>query len=243
MGDGVGGRARKAVATPSSISFADLPHSHAHIHTLTYPIHPPRYGPDTNFWLKFRPTLACHHIPRLGPELGGAKAWCNPHAWPPHPDTQEGGGPKHVLSMGSGDDFMYEHFVAEQWPGVKIVTTDCFQFSQSVSHNFSDNKGQLLILPVCLTGEEGKDGSPSPYTQFIHPQIRDRFVSYPSMMEMLREDHGIDQFDLIKCNIEASEYVGERWERDGRGRERESMDGTEIKRRNPLCLVVLLAYQ
>lgn len=31
------------------------------------------YGPDTNFWLKFRPYLGCHHTPRLGPELGGAK--------------------------------------------------------------------------------------------------------------------------------------------------------------------------
>ena len=169
-----------------------------------------------------------------------------------------------MLSMGSGDDFMYEHFVAEQWPGVKIVTTDCFQFSQSVSHNFSDNKGQLLILPVCLTGEEGKDGSPSPYTQFIHPQIRDRFVSYPSMMEMLREDHGIDQFDLIKCNIEASEYVPtktsdtvstvrvvvERWEREGgRGKERgeegrtESMDGRDREKNSHVCCVFYFDYQ
>ena len=25
------------------------------------------YGPETNFWLKFRPTLTCQHAPRLGP--------------------------------------------------------------------------------------------------------------------------------------------------------------------------------
>lgn len=37
------------------------------------------YGPETNFWLKFRPTLSCSTMTRLGaPEIGGAKNWCNP---------------------------------------------------------------------------------------------------------------------------------------------------------------------
>ena len=71
------------------------------------------YGPETNWWLKFRPTLSCHHTVRLGAELGGAKSWCNPHAWPTlNEGGDAGNGPKFVLSAGSGGDWHYEHFVS-----------------------------------------------------------------------------------------------------------------------------------
>ena len=42
------------------------------------------YGVETNFWLKFRPYLHCKHTPRLGPELGGMKFWCNPDYFEVH---------------------------------------------------------------------------------------------------------------------------------------------------------------
>ena len=102
-------------------------------------------------------------------------------------------GPKFVLSAGSGDDFMYEHFVADQWPGVTVVTTDCFQFDEPVRREFDDGKGQILVLPTCLTG------STPEYVQFAPPNIQDRFVSFATMMEDLKRDYGIDHFDLIKC--------------------------------------------
>merc|ERR1712166_559107 len=81
-------------------------------------------------------------------------------------------GPKYVLSAGSGDDFLYEHFVADQWPGVTVVTTDCYQFDEVVTREFDDEKGKILVLPTCLTDKTRE------YTQFVHPKIRDRFTSY-----------------------------------------------------------------
>jgi hypothetical protein len=166
------------------------------------------YGPETNFWLKFRPTLACHHTPRLGAELGGAKSWCNPHYWP----SMEGesgsasgggsglGGPKFVLSAGSGGDWHYEHFVADQWPGVTVVTTDCFTLTEETIVDALGAKGKIIALPMCLAGEDPG------YVSFVPSGPRERFTGYPAMMEKLKQQHGIDYFDLIKCNIEGYEY-------------------------------------
>ena len=150
------------------------------------------YGPETNFWSKFRPTLTCHHAPRLGPELGGAKAWCNPHAWP---------SPKAILSAGAGDDMMYETIAAAMWPGVTIVTPDCYQFHEAARVAPPEwNGSQVLLLPLCLTGEDDA------YVALAPPRLREKFVTYPAMLAALRERHGVDGFDFVKCNIEASEY-------------------------------------
>lgn len=58
---------------------------------------------------------------------------------------------RHVLSLGSGDDFMYEHLVAAQFPGVTVVTADCFQFDTTVTRRFKDGSSNIIILPVCRT--------------------------------------------------------------------------------------------
>ncbi|CAE8675700.1 unnamed protein product, partial [Polarella glacialis] len=151
------------------------------------------YGPETNFWLKFRPTLACHHMPRLGAELGGFKSWCNPHYWLSH-------GPKFVLSLGSGGDFQYENFVTEQWPDVTVVTADCTSIPEPGLRNFSEGRGKLITLPLCLRGVNDE------YISFFSKEGREQFVTYPAFMRMLAENHSIDHFDVIKSNIEASEY-------------------------------------
>jgi len=151
------------------------------------------YGPETNFWLKFRPLLACQHAPRLGPELGGAKAWCNPHAWPR--------APRHILSAGAGDDMLYESIVARLWPGVTVVTLDCFQYTEESA--FSPPKwggSEMLMLPVCLSGKDPA------YADLAPRQLRERFVTYPQLLADLRARHGVEGFEFIKCNIEASEY-------------------------------------
>ena len=69
---------------------------------------------------------------RKGPEIGGAKTWCNPKSL----------APRVILSAGSGDDFLYEHIAAREWPGVVLVTTDCYQFDQAtdVLPFFEDSK-------------------------------------------------------------------------------------------------------
>ena len=151
------------------------------------------YGPETNFWLKFRPLLACQHAPRLGPELGGAKAWCNPHAWPR--------APRHILSAGAGDDMLYESIVARLWPGVTVVTPDCFQYTEESA--FSPPKwggSEMLMLPVCLSGKDPA------YADLAPRRLRERFVTYPQLLADLQARHGVEGFEFIKCNIEASEY-------------------------------------
>ena len=62
-------------------------------------------------------------------------------------------------------------------PGVTVVTTDCYQFDEVVNREFADDKGKILVLPTCLTDKTDD------YTQFVHPQIRDRFTSYSEMLE------------------------------------------------------------
>ena len=169
------------------------------------------YGPETNFWLKFRPTLTCSETFRMGPEIGGAKTWCN----------AESLSPKVVLSAGSGDDFLYEHLVAEKWPGVTIVTTDCYQFDQAsellpfeaaMRTNENVPTSHIIVLPVCLTG--GENTTRKKYIQLAPSHLHSKFVSFSNMLQQLKtivqaDTTGRltqDYFDLIKCNIEASEY-------------------------------------
>jgi hypothetical protein len=151
------------------------------------------YGPETNFWLKFRPTLSCHHSPRIGPELGGAKAWCNPASWP---------SPRYVLSAGAGDDMLFETIAAQMWPGVTLVMPDCYQYSNAATVEPSSWNGSSgLLLPICLTGED------SAYTRLAPKHLRERFMTYPRLLREMRErDAHFEGFDFIKCNIEASEY-------------------------------------
>ena len=54
--------------------------------------------------------------------------------------------------IGAGDDFLYEHFVSDLFPGVTVVTADCFMFDKPVTRKFPDGKGTIIILPICLTG-------------------------------------------------------------------------------------------
>ena len=184
------------------------------------------YGPETNFWLKFRPTLTCSETYRMGPEIGGAKTWCNGRSLTP----------KLILSAGSGDDFLYEHLVAKKWKGVTIVTTDCYQFDKATNvmafdkslgeeggadagadadadagADGSGSVSQILVLPVCLTG--GETTTMSQYVQLVPPHLRSKFVSFKGMLkqlknEVMKSENELkqDYFDLIKCNIEASEY-------------------------------------
>ena len=151
------------------------------------------YGPETNFWLKFRPLLSCHHTPRLGPELGGAKAWCNPASWPK---------PRYILSAGVGDDMLFETIAAQMWPGVILVMPDCYQYSNAAAvEPPSWNGSSGLHLPVCLTGEDGA------YTRLAPGHLRERFITYPLLLREMRNRYArFEGFEFIKCNIEASEY-------------------------------------
>eukprot|EP00949_MAST-11_sp_MAST-11-sp1_P002297 g2297.t1 len=147
------------------------------------------YGPETNFWLKFRPTLSCQHMPRIGPEIGGAKVWCNPRFM----EVTD------VLSAGAGDDFIYEHIVADLFSTshLNITTTDCYQYDEEHEVPFHES-ATIRVLPVCL----GDGHSDSEYLQLVPPQIRHKFISLTTMMRQ----RGGKPFHLIKCNIEASEY-------------------------------------
>lgn len=143
------------------------------------------FGPETNFWLKFRPTLHCYQASRLGPELGGHKIWCNPHHF-------EASSRHFVLSLGSGNDFSYENAVFGMWPESTVVTADCTTFWRAGMSSFNANRSQHVIIPKCLDS----------YTK------NDR-VTYPQMMrELLHMFPGlsVDRFDIMKLNIEGYEY-------------------------------------
>jgi len=155
------------------------------------------YGPETNFWLKFRPTIACHHAPRLGAELGGLKTWCNPHHLA---SLNQGSGLKFVLSLGSGLDFQYENFVMGQWPSATVVTADCTTISEITSKGYGIGKGSLLAMPICLRGLNDE------YTSIFPKPDRDKFITYASLLDLLRANYSIPHFDVVKSNIEASEY-------------------------------------
>jgi hypothetical protein len=149
------------------------------------------YGPETNFWLKFRPYLHCKHTPRLGPETGGQKAWCNPEY------LQEVVKPRFLMSAGSGDDFSYEDFVLEAFPNLNAFVADCFS-----QHDGNARDGRMHYIPQCLHGDDPGDAG--------WMKEKDKFVSLPEMAAGLRDRFGdslgFENFDLIKANIEAYEY-------------------------------------
>lgn len=151
------------------------------------------YGPETNFWLKFRPYLHCKHTARLGKELGGQKAWCNPEYML---DVTK---PRFVLSAGSGDDFTYEDFVLQAFPNSTVFVADCFSEEDGKPR---DNR--MKYLQQCLHGEDEGD------TEWMPDSIRQRFVTLPQIVKELKarfsESLKFDNFHLLKANIEAYEY-------------------------------------
>ena len=92
------------------------------------------------------------------------------------------------------------HQVADQWPGVTVVTTDCFTLTEEAVIDALGAKGKIIALPICLAGEDPG------YVSFVHSPAKEGFTGYPQMMKRLKADHAIDHFDLIKCNIEGYEY-------------------------------------
>ena len=96
---------------------------------------------------------------------------------------------------------LYEKIAAEMWPGVTIVTPDCYQYSEEAVVSPPEWGGsKVILLPVCLMGEDPG------YAALAGPRRSHMFVRYETMLEDLRARHGVDGFDFIKCNIEASEY-------------------------------------
>ena len=121
-----------------------------------------RYGPETNFWLHFRPYLSCKHNPRLGPELAGRKFWCNPEYF----DVES---PAYVFSAGSGNDFNYEKFVQLGFPDVKVVVADCFTGD-------SPEDIPLTYMDKCLHGTLQDD------TENLG-SLGAKFVDFPTFVE------------------------------------------------------------
>jgi len=151
------------------------------------------YGVETNFWLKFRPYLHCKHTPRLGPELGGMKFWCNP-------DYFEVTKPTKIFSAGSGDDFTYEDFILSSFPNSSVVVADCFTKPDAQAHGKSYGE-RVLYVHLCISGAmEG-------HVAHLSADLRERFVTLPAFMERVQKQRPhIDTFHLYKANIEAYEY-------------------------------------
>jgi len=152
------------------------------------------YGPETNFWLKFRPYLSCSHIPRLGPEFGGLKRWCN-FQWF-HKNK-----PKYVLSGGSGGDFSFEDSFLALFPDSKVVTLDCFMSSSTAYNdpNVKRDPKRLIYIEECLHGPRNEDLK-------IFGSLASKVTTFPALLKKLKEERGIPHFDLHKFNIEAFEY-------------------------------------
>ena len=157
------------------------------------------YGPETNFWSKFRPFISCHHQKRLGPEVGGSKIWCNPDYL--EEASNEGATRRYVLSAGSGGDFSYEEYLTKTFSNLVIVTPDCTTFEeQKWSINEAMNSSTVM-LPVCLTGEDGR------YTTHVHPSLRPKFIRFEDLCKGLNNFFGESfYFTALKVNIEGFEY-------------------------------------
>lgn len=153
------------------------------------------YGPETNFWVKFRPYLSCNHMARVGPEFGGIKNWCNPEWFNKNK-------PKFILSGGSGGDFAFEDTLLAQFDGSKVVTIDCFMPASSA---YNDPKhprdpSRLIYVEECLHGPRDEDliafrSNPSA-----------KVSTFPDFFGRVQAKYGITHFDLHKLNIEAFEY-------------------------------------
>ncbi len=153
------------------------------------------YGAETNFWLRFRPYLQCKRSPRLGEEVGGYKAWCNPEfLFGEHGAARK---PRNIFSAGSGDDFSYEDFVLRVLPQATVFTADCFAEDTS-GGGFGP---RLVFVPECVHGGDQGDIS------MLEPEMRAKFTTLPRLIRKLRAQRpGFDTFELIKANIEAYEY-------------------------------------
>lgn len=152
------------------------------------------YGPETNFWLKFRPYLQCRRSPRLGREIGGSKAWCNPEYFAVEQ-------PRFVFSAGSGGDFTYEDFIRAKFPEAKTFVADCFVDPVTSQLGADRPLETMEFLPKCMHGLHSDD------TYMLADEERESFVSFPELIEDLRtQEKDFDNFNIIKANIEAFEY-------------------------------------
>lgn len=157
------------------------------------------YGPETNFWLKFRPYLLCSRVARLGPELGGVKNWCNPEWF-----QKDGNLPKAILSAGSGAEFMYEDFAMAHFPDAKVVVFDCYFPRDSAFNdpNTVRDPDKLKYVELCLSGKQHMDSDQKLYSK----KMAEKFQPFDTIMEKVEKDFAIGSFDLHKVNIEAYEY-------------------------------------
>lgn len=151
------------------------------------------YGPETNFWLKFRPYLTCSHTPRLGPEFGGIKSWCNAEWFNKNK-------PQFILSGGSGGDFSFEDTLLKQFEGSKVVTLDCFMPASSAYNDprHPRDPERLIYVQECLHGPRNEDLIAFPSSATVS--------TLPDLQARLKKEKGITHFDLHKLNIEAGEY-------------------------------------
>eukprot|EP00944_MAST-04C_sp_MAST-4C-sp1_P010979 g10979.t1 len=156
------------------------------------------YGPETNFWTKFRGYISCHHQKRLGPELGGQKIWCNPEFISAESNISSR---TFVLSAGSGGDFSYEDYLTKTFSNVVIVTPDCTTFKDTQITANNKTGSSVMTIPVCLTGSD------SAYLTAINPELKENFHRFPELFDALAEYFGKDfHFSLLKVNIEGFEY-------------------------------------
>ncbi len=148
------------------------------------------YGLETNFWVKFRPYLACRSTRRIGPEIGGSKIWCNPEYF-------AAGKPWRFFSAGSGFDFVYENIMFQWFPEAKIVTADCFMSEADAFQTTGWSRSKLLFKGKCLHGSiDGDEVGGVP---------QGSYANFTGFLADLSPD-GIDAFDALKVNIEMYEY-------------------------------------
>jgi len=148
------------------------------------------YGLETNFWIKFRPYLQCRSTRRIGPEIGGAKSWCNSEYF-------QSATPQHFFSGGSGYDYVYESIIYTWVPNARIVTADCFMNQEEVARSTGWKEEKFIFKENCLTGDLRGD---------VPKGFDNKFVTFSQLLDDCKENYGIDSFNAIKVNIEASEY-------------------------------------
>jgi hypothetical protein len=155
------------------------------------------YGPETNFWVKFRGYISCHHSARLGPEVGGNKFWCNPE----YLESKRLSRPRNVLSAGSGGDFTYEEHVATFFPNVTIVTPDCTTI-ETVRTESTGRNATILLIPVCITGDDPN------YLRGMDASLQSKFMTFTELLNQTKDIRGDPDFmfDVLKVNIEGFEY-------------------------------------
>jgi len=160
-----------------------------HIESKNVPLYM-EYGLETNYWVKFRPYLRCTSSQRIGPEIGGAKIWCNPVYFFQNR-------PRNFFSAGSGHDYGYEGTIFEIVPDAHVVTADCWQAEEEVYASISWSRDQFTFLQKCIHGKQEGD---------VDPRHDGQYVTFDRVLDAVKAK-GIEHFDAIKCNIEAYEYT------------------------------------